>query len=143
MQLQLFTTKVDSVFHGAELWTWSWQHRKQPALGAPRGGRRSRWTHILYLGQLLGVRQSTPSGAVLVEADEQRYWLRWLRRANSMVEALLDCFVHQALELPASRQLAEAVPSAAAARLGSAVCSSHGSCRPEVVRAARSATWHN
>jgi hypothetical protein len=37
--------------------------------------------HIHYLRQLLGVRQSTPSAVVLVEAGQQSIWLRLLRRA--------------------------------------------------------------
>ena len=74
--------------------------------------------HIQYLRQLLGVRQSTPSAVVLLEAGEQPLWLRWLRPAaklwNSMLEAPPDSLLQQALA--ASRQLAEATPAAAAAR---------------------------
>jgi DNA-binding HxlR family transcriptional regulator len=68
--------------------------------------------HIQYLRQLLGVRQSTPSAVVLVEAGEQPLRLRWLRRAanlwNNMLEGPLDNLRHQALV--ASRQLAATAP---------------------------------
>ena len=118
VQLQLFSTMVDSVLsHGAEV--WGMQLAAQAA-ASPASTARSKaeQVHIQYLRQLLGVRQSTPSAVVLVEAGEQPLWLRWLRRAaklwNSMLEAPQDSLLHQALA--ASRQLAEVAPAAAAAR---------------------------
>jgi hypothetical protein len=51
--------------HGA----CSCQHSQRPALPAPRGGRQSGCTYNTR--QLLGVRQSTPSAVVLMEAGVQ------------------------------------------------------------------------
>ena len=115
VQLQLFSTMVDSVLsHGAEVWGMQLAARAA-ASPASTAGSQAEQVHIRYLRQLLGVRQSTPSAVVLVEAGEQPLWLRWLRRAaklwNSMLEAPPDSLLHQALAT--SRQLA-AAPAAPA-----------------------------
>ena len=134
VQLQLFSTMVDSVLsHGAEV--WGMQLAAQAA-ASPASTARSKaeQVHIQYLRQLLGVRQSTPSAVVLVEAGEQPLWLRWLRRAaklwNSMLEARAGQFAAPGAggQPPAGRSGASG--SCGSAALGSTVCGSHGSCRP-------------
>jgi hypothetical protein len=118
VQLQLFSTMVDSVLsHGAEV--WGMQLAAQAAASPASTARsKAKQVHIQYLRQLLGVRQSTPSAVVLVEARGAAT-LAALAAAGgqtmgSILKAPPDSLLHQALA--ASRQLAEVAPAAAAAR---------------------------
>jgi hypothetical protein len=82
VRLRLFSTMVDSVLsHGAEM--WAVQLVAAAVAGSTRGGMcgsgsAAETMHMGYLRRLLGVRQATPNGAVLLEAGERPLWARWL-----------------------------------------------------------------
>ena len=118
MQLQLFSTMVDSVLsHGAEV---RGMQLAAQAAASPASTARSKakQVHIQYLRQLLGVRQSTPSAVVLVEARGAATLAALAAAGGQTMDSILkappDSLLHQALA--ASRQLAEVAPAAAAAR---------------------------
>jgi hypothetical protein len=76
---------VDSVLsHGAEV--WAVQLVAAATAGSIGGdtcssGSGAETLHLGFLRRLLGVRQATPNGAVLLETVEQPLWVRWLRPA--------------------------------------------------------------
>ena len=116
VRLRLFSTMVDSVLsHGAEV--WAVQLVAAAAAGSTRGGMcgsgsAAEALHLGYLRRLLGVRQATPNGAVLLEAGERPLWVRWLQRAgrlwNRLTAAPQGSLLHAAFAV--SRQLAATTP---------------------------------
>ena len=69
MQLQLFSTMVDSVLpYGAELWGVQQAARAATGHEAPAVQQA---LHLGYLRRLLGVQQGTPSAVVLAECCER------------------------------------------------------------------------
>ena len=116
VRLRLFSTMVDSVLsHGAEV--WAVQLVAVATAGNTRGGACSSGSgaetlHLGFLRRLLGVRQATPNGAVLLETGEQPLWVRWIRRAarlwNRLVAEPAGSLLRRAFET--SLQLAADAP---------------------------------
>ena len=108
---------VDSVLsHGAEV--WAVQPVAAAVAGSTRGGMcgsgsAAESLHMGYLRRLLGVRQATPNGAVLLETGERPLWVRWLLRAvrlwNRLATAPQGSLLHAAFAV--SRQLAVTAPA--------------------------------
>jgi hypothetical protein len=82
---------VDSVLsHDAEVWTV--QLVAAAVAGSTQGGMCGSGSaaeplHMGYhrrLRRILGVRQATPNGAVLLEAGERPLWARWLQGAGRL-----------------------------------------------------------
>ena len=117
VRLSLFSTMVDSVLsHGAEV--WAVQLVAAAAAGSPRGGTcgsgsAAEALHLGHLRRLLGVRQATPNGAVLLETGERPLWVRWLVRAGRLWNRLTAEPPGSLLEraFAASRQLAAGAPA--------------------------------
>ena len=80
VRLRLFSTMVDSVLsHGAEV--WAVQLVAAATTGSAGGGTCSSGSgaermHLGFLCRLLGVRQATPNGVVLLKTGEQSLWVR-------------------------------------------------------------------
>ena len=93
VRMRLFSTMVDSVLsHGAEV--WAVQLVAAAAAGGSQGGSCSSGSaaealHVGHLRRLLGVRQATPTGAVLLETGERPLWVRWLVRAGKLWNRLV------------------------------------------------------
>jgi hypothetical protein len=108
---------VDSLLsHSAEV--WAVQLVAAAVAGSTRGGMcgsgsAAETMHMGYLRRLLGVRQATPNGAVLLEAGERPLWARWLQRAGRLWNCLTaeppGSLLHAAFEV--SCQLAATTPA--------------------------------
>ena len=123
VRLRLFSTMVDSVLsHGSEV--WAVQLVAAAAAGSTKGGTCSSGSgaetlHLGFLRRLLGVRQSTPNGTVLLETGEQPLWVRWLRRAarlwnrlgaapaGSLLRRAFETSLQLAADTPTGTRLAE------------------------------------